>query len=600
MTFCPVHDDLHNPNLNIKPDANGFLAYCNAGCSQASVFEAVRSRLTRNLGEPHRTAATSTSTTDWGYSETRLRQAEARLKEAASFLESRGITIETARRLHFGFENGYVVMPTFVDSDLVKVKLRNVKPTSKDDKWKKFGKHKGAHFLFNRSALADVFRETVYLTESELDAAMLESMGHPAISVDSAGHKLCDADKKLIAEFAGTIVFAPDTDKPGIGCALQIAEDLELEDAIGLRPPTKDLGDLYAQDPNAFADKLTALRKVTIPLWQFGFRSVAQLEQGDVRMIIKGISPEGNNMLGAASGVGKTWFQLSQAKAICTGNPFMGAFEIPERMKVLYLIPEAGDRGFRVRCEKMGIPVDGTVFRCRTMRDGILRLDDPLLKAALRDWRPVVFLDTAIRFAGFKDENSSAENAGGLANLIFEMLKMGSPAVFSAHHSPKSTAEPDEKKQKLKEMSLENMLRGTGDIGAMCDCVWGLQPDDGGKESAREYLDESRNLTRLFAKCIKPRDFDPVEPFRIQGKPYIDEQNDFVVLTSADGREEDIGARAAKIVEWDPKVSRNQLAKKLGVSRNRITVPGWRYKETSRTTGFWEPDGGLMPFTKNQ
>ena len=536
VTLCPVHGDTGRkcPNLHIKVAGETFLAHCNAGCSQQAVFSAVRERLSGSPSYEDRKTESQPSG-DWGYSLARLQQAETKLADVESFLSSRGITIETARRLRFGFEASYLVMPTFVDEELVAVKCRATKPSGKEKKWKKFNRDKGSHWLFNRSTLLDAcFADDVFITESELDAAMLESMGIHAVSVDSAGHRLAEADAGLLKNFLGTLVFAPDTDRPGIGCALQLAEELGLETAIGIKPPTKDLGDLYAQNPGAFAEKLSALRGEAVPLWQFGFRSVAQLEQGEIRMIIKGISPEGNNMLGAASGVGKTWFQLSQAKAICTALPFMGVFEVPERMKVLYLIPEAGDRGFRIRCEKMGIPLDGSVFRCRTMRDGIFRLDDPMLTAAIKDWQPVIFLDTAIRFAGFKDENSSAENAGGLANLIFAMLKLGAPAVFSAHHSPKSTAEPDEKKQKLKEMTLENMLRGTGDIGAMCDCVWGLQPDDGGKESLREYLDESRNLTRLFAKCIKPRDFEPADPFRIQGKPYIDEQGDFVVLTSDD------------------------------------------------------------------
>jgi hypothetical protein len=608
VTLCPVHGDTGRkaPNLHIKVEGQKLLTFCNAGCPKDAVFNAVLARIKTPTAN-HKPETTS-GADGWGYSLAKLVVAERLLESAKEFLTDRGITIETARRLRFGFENGYVVIPTFVDGELVAVKHRNTKPSSKEKKWKKFNRDKSTHWLFNRATFTDAcFADDVYITESELDAAMLESMGIRAVSVDTAGHKISDADVSLLKNFLGTLVFAPDTDKPGIGCALKLAEDLGLEAAIGLKPPTKDLGDLHKKDPATFADNLMALRNGAIPLWQFGFRSVAQLEPGEIRMLIKGVSPEGNNMLGAASGVGKTWFQLSQAKAICTKQPFMGVFEVPERLNVLYLIPEAGDRGFRIRCEKMGIPTDGSVFRCRTMRDGILRLDDPMLAAAIKDWKPVIFLDTAIRFAGFKDENSSAENAGGLANLIFEMLKLGSPAVFSAHHSPKSTAEPDEKKQKLKEMTLENMLRGTGDIGAMCDCVWGLQPDDGGKEAAKEYLDESRNLTRLFVKCIKPRDFEPVDTFRIQGKPYIDEIGNFVVLTDQESSLEDTGRRAAHLIKAEPKISLTALAKKLGVSRNRlakeIQIPGWAWKETSRTTGLWVPKSeneNDTPFTETQ
>jgi hypothetical protein len=182
-----------------------------------------------------------------------------------------------------------------------------------------------------------------------------------------------------------------------------------------------------------------------------------------------------------------------------------------------------GDRSLRYRLERLRVPLDGTRFRVRTLADGVLRLNDPLLLQAVNEWNPVVFLDTAVRFANVKDENSAAENAT-LADALFSLIKAGARGVVGLHHSPKGTAKADE-------LTLENVLRGTGDLGAMCDAVWGLQHDRGRQGEGEEYVEESRNLTRLFVKCVKPRDFEPADPFRVQGRPYIDEQGDFVVLT---------------------------------------------------------------------
>ena len=104
-------------------------------------------------------------------------------------------------------------------------------------------------------------------------------------------------------------------------------------------------------------------------------------------------------------------------------------------------------------------------------------------------------------------------------------------------------------------------------------------------------MEESKSLTRLWVECVKPRDFEPAEPFVIQGKPYIDERGDFVVLTAQDLPPDiSVWERAAKEVEKDPKISKSALAKKLGVSRNNLKVPGWRWKDSGRTTGEWEPD----------
>ena len=50
-------------------------------------------------------------------------------------------------------------------------------------------------------------------------------------------------------------------------------------------------------------------------------------------------------------------------------------------------------------------------------------------------------------------------------------------------------------------------------------------------------------------------------------------------------------AKAAAIVEANPKISKNELAKQIGVSRNSVEVildGWWTYKPTSRTSGSWE------------
>jgi hypothetical protein len=607
VCLCPVHSDKNHPNLNIKLEGGKLLATCSAKCNQDKVFRAVLTRLKKHepvsqsqnvpVSQPAKQELIHgwpTAIATQQAADARLKLAEGRLQEAEQFLSSRGIDLQTARRLRFGFEPPYLVIPTLVDGEIVAVKLRNTDPKCiRDEKWKKFRRHEKTYWLFNREALTTEDWSECFVTESELDAAMMECKGHHAVSVDSAGHKLEPSDIALLKSYAGMLVLSPDTDPKGIECGLRIIKDAGLDNSLAIKTPTKDLGDLYKRDPAAFDKKLDELRENPVPIWQFGFRSVAQLESGPVRMIIKRMMSEGNNIIGAASGVGKTWFMLSQAKAICTGERFMGVFEVPEPQKVIYLIPESGDRGFRARCEKMRIPLDGSVFLCRTMKDGILRLDDPMLIAAMKDWHPIVFLDTAIRFANFKDENSSAENAGGLASNIFELLNHGAITVQSAHHAPKSSSEPD-KKNKLKEMSLENMLAGTRDIGAMVDTAWGIQPDDGGKFSAREYLDESRELTRLFVKNLKPREFDPVDPFRIQGRPYIDEKGDFVILThDDDAPNASAYQRAAKLIEKDPEhTSVRTVCKNLGISPGHFDpgkVPGWKWEKTSRTTGFWVP-----------
>jgi hypothetical protein len=79
------------------------------------------------------------------------------------------------------------------------------------------------------------------------------------------------------------------------------------------------------------------------------------------------------------------------------------------------------------------------------------------------------------------------------------LLKGGADAVLLLHHSPKDSGET---------MTLENALRGSGDLGAFLCCCWGTKLQDPSKpyESA-SYLEN-----------LKQRDFAS-EPFEVLSGP---------------------------------------------------------------------------------
>lgn len=309
--------------------------------------------------------------------------------------------------------------------------------------------------------------------------------------------------------------------------------------------------------------------------WKNKFRTGSQLETGDVRIYIEGILPEGVTAIGSLSGVGKTWFALAMARALCTGTKFMGVFDVPAAIPVVYLVPEMGDRSLRSRMEKMHLPMTD-MFYCQTIHDGICRLSAPSLEDIISSLEPIVFLDTAIRFNTSDDENSARQNASQLALDLFRLMAWGAKAVVFLHHSPKSSSESEF-------MTLENVLRGTGDLGAMCDAVWGLQHEkqkkDNGKDWDYEYLEESQKLTRLSVRCVKTRDFDPRLPFRVTGRPYINDKGDFVVL--AEIEDKDIADKIIEEIVNDPKISTKQLRRKFGIGYDRLTKiakeKGWFY-----------------------
>jgi len=64
------------------------------------------------------------------------------------------------------------------------------------------------------------------------------------------------------------------------------------------------------------------------------------------------------------------------------------------------------------------------------------------------------------------DENSAAEQKQ-FADTLFNLQRAGARTITGAHHSPNSFGKDNF-------MTLENVLQGSGDIGAMLATCWGL------------------------------------------------------------------------------------------------------------------------------
>ena len=229
------------------------------------------------------------------------------------------------------------------------------------------------------------------------------------------------------------------------------------------------------------------------------------------RMLIDNFLMGGVNFFGSLSGVGKSWVALAVAKALTTKEPLFGFYPIKEIVPTLYLIPETDESGFKYRMGVIGMTQNPELFRYRTITQGqTLSLTDPLTLAVIKylhhDGRyphVLVVVDTAVRFmASGSDEKSATDNT-----LSNEADKLRSPEVAAdllfLHHSPKASARL--------EMTLENVLRGTGDFGAMADCVFGLQRDEG-------LFDYGGGPEELDIKTVKTRAPETPKPFRVRLK----------------------------------------------------------------------------------
>ena len=246
-------------------------------------------------------------------------------------------------------------------------------------------------------------------------------------------------------------------------------------------------------------------------VWRDAFHSVEEFENAPpISFAIKDfLQKDGATLIAGLSGHGKTLVMLSMVKALLAGKgtKLWGQFDVMETaFRVVYLIPECTITPFQHRLNLFHLRRyvrDGRLLVHTLSKGPTPNLHDANILSAARGAH--VFLDTAVRFRT-GNENDAVANQE-LASNIFGLLRAGAHSVTGAQHSAKKFAEENF-------MSLENVVRGSGDIGAMVSTAWGIK-----------QLDAQRNI--LHIENIKPRDFEPCGPFQLVGRPYIDHDGDF-------------------------------------------------------------------------
>jgi hypothetical protein len=353
----------------------------------------------------------------------------------------------------------------------------------------------------------------------------------------------------------------------------------------------------------SFEKTVAAVPPTDVSQWLSMFRSVDEMDDGPIDMIIEGVLQEGTCFIGANPGDGKTLVGLAFAKAISTGQPLFGLpeFSVKEPRTVIYLIPESRDRAFRKRCEAFQLPKDKMKFMARTISAGVcLELSDPYLLEAVRRTKPVIFLDTASRFMKSTDENAAAQNRM-LVNDVISLLAAGAVAVVIVHHATKAARQNQER------MSLENMLRGTSDFGAMCDQAYGIRKDmtlyangSGPMEIDIESLKDRElvgGLTRLrLAASHKNKgELIPIS--------YINETGDFRVVNNTEAIRRNLEALVT-LVKGNKSITVEDLATQTGLTayavRHELGSLGWhRVQGGPGGASPWHQDNGApCPYKK--
>lgn len=240
---CPFHSE-NTPSFDVFQHQNRWIHKC-LGCGAAgSVLDLVQK--TDNVDFKEAVRITREFCSEWasakpqvesvfksvGENETKkfrtfseqeyakLEQSLANNKAAQTWLlESRGISLETAKRLRLGYRQdvgklcgdsnsevankGWIAFPTFDRGNITSIKYRSLAA-------KIFCKQPGMKTeLFN---LSDIdFLEPVFLVEGEFDAAALSQSGFRSVSLPNAQYNPTPSDKDLLLQ-AECVILAGDND----------------------------------------------------------------------------------------------------------------------------------------------------------------------------------------------------------------------------------------------------------------------------------------------------------------------------------------------------------------------------------------------------
>jgi hypothetical protein len=335
-------------------------------------------------------------------------------------------------------------------------------------------------------------------------------------------HGTCKAAKRDTSVFRAEMLrlHGPFSEEPGSGPKISLGTGLPL--------PQKSIPDDWRERYHSF-DELA--------------------EAPEVSFLIDNFLPEQSiTALAAPVRQRKSLIAINVAHALCTGEPLFGRFNVNRRpARVLYLCPEMGLLSFAGRVRKIGLmDYVGKTFFCRTMnKAGLLKLSE-LTEEELKD--AVVIIDTLIRYQSGGEENS-AKDMSVLSAHCFRLIEQGAAAVIPLHHSDKQGIDREE-------LTLENVMRGSGELGAAMTNAFGTRLQDPN--------DEYGSLS--YIQNVKPRDFKPdPKAFEVscseetcrmtfvpsEAKVVLKRRN----RANRDGQE----ARALELIKANPQMSLSQL-----------------------------------------
>lgn len=395
------------------------------------------------------------------------------------YFTGRGLSDETERRFGLVVENGYAVLPVFVDGVCRSVCRRAIDPAVEP----RYQNSRGAMQLWNSAAMERAAGKALFVTEGIFDALSLEELGFPAVALCGAantGKLVQKIDEYVPVAWPERVILAGDADAAGQGMNEKLREQLTARGiacaVLALPDGCKDVNEALVQNrdalqaaceaaiaPQTVQEQLTLEDEFLAYLGRRGGAAVMSTGIAGLDKALDGGLHAGLTVLGAVSSMGKTSLMLQMADTLAAAG--RNVLFITIEMSRMELIAKSAVRGTKERARPLldgKLPeekVRGLISAYRQKTGGRVELwepDAPLTPAFLDEKvsafceqheNPVLFLDylqlVAPARAGMTEKQTADAAVAMLKQLArrYDMPVMAASSLNREAYRPGS-AEP--------------------------------------------------------------------------------------------------------------------------------------------------------------
>lgn len=378
------------------------------------------------------------------------------------YFTGRGLSDEIVRRFGLVEEDGYAVLPVFVDGVCRSVCRRAIAPGVEP----RYKNSRGAMQLWNGAAIEKAAGKALFVTEGIFDALSLEELGYPAAALCGAANTgrlisavdVCEAKPEKI-------VLAGDADAAGQGMNENLKEQLTARgivcSVLVLPEGCKDVNEALTQNRDtlqAACEAATALQaapegisledEFLAYLGRRGGVAAAATGIPGLDKALDGGLHAGLTVLGAVSSMGKTSLMLQMADTLAAAG--RNVLFITIEMSRMELIAKSAVRGTRERARPLldgKLPeekVRGLISAYRKKTGGRVELwepDAPLTPALLDEKvsafceqheNPVLFLDYLQLVAPVRAGMTEKQTADAAVAMLKQLARRYDMPVIAA------------------------------------------------------------------------------------------------------------------------------------------------------------------------